>query len=147
MSEKTSQYQSPVFAVLNDHEFELREPFVFEWLENDDLHQITIPAGYSFDGASVPRICWSLTGLIPTGIHMGASAVHDYCYQRRGLISGNTLKKWDVQMGWKPEPVKWERSQCDDMFRQIMVAAGETPWKTTVMYWAVRLFGQAAWDR
>lgn len=138
-------YQPPVFTILNDREFELVRPFVFEWEQDGQRYRLTIPAGYPFDGASVPRACWSLTGLLPTGVHMGAAAAHDFLYQRRGLLVRGELEKW-IDSHWVPLAERWDRKQCDEMFRRIMKMAGETPWKIKAMYWAVRLFGGKAWN-
>jgi Protein of unknown function (DUF1353) len=145
-------YRSPIITNLNDHEFTLVEPFVFEWDEPQLIpmlvqpYRITIPKGYPFDGASVPRLCWTLTGLLPTGVHLGASAVHDWAYQRRGHLVSNEVERWNGVV-WEPVAVVWTRKQCDEMFLRIMRDAGETAWKASAMFWAVRVFGGAAWDR
>lgn len=138
-------YKPPVITILNDREFELVEPLIFEWADPLEW-QITIPAGFPFDGASVPRICWTLTGLLPTGVHLGAAAVHDYGYQRRGrLIRGEIKTKENGE--WVPVPINWNnRKKWDDLFLLIMKAANETPWKAWAMHKAVRLFGGPAWN-
>lgn len=143
-------YHPPIITILNDHEFELVEPFVFEWEDEKtgERRRITIPSGYPFDGASVPRICWSLTGLLPTGVHLGAAAIHDYVYQRRGRLIRDELQRYDKVSGrWVPIAEVWTRRQCDDLFLRIMQDAGETPWKARTMHWAVRIFGGIAWDK
>lgn len=139
-------YAPPILTILNDKEFELVEPFSFKWFEEDgSKYKITIPKGYIFDGASVPRFCWSLTGLIPTGIHMGAALVHDYSYQRRGRLIRSELEK-EIDGKWCYVSAVWDRKQCDDMFSFIMEAGGVTPWKRIAMYRAVRWFGGKAWN-
>lgn len=148
-------YESPVITILNDHEFELVKSFVFKWDDDGRLFRITIPKGFVFDGASVPRICWTLTGLLPTGIHLGAACIHDYLYQKRGRLNQREVclrrldKNTEVREEdkWLPVQGVWDRKQCDDMFLKVMKVAGETMWKAQTMYWAVRTFGAAAWDR
>jgi hypothetical protein len=141
-------YRSPVVAVLNDHEFELIEPFLYCWQDaaSGVLYKMTVPAHYPFDGASVPRICWTLTGLLPTGVHLGAAAVHDYLYQRRGQIRDGEAQHF-VSGQWQPFNANWTRKQCDQLFLDIMLLAGETRWKAWSMWQAVRLFGGFAWSR
>ncbi len=145
-------YKPPVVTILNDHDFELVEPFVFGWEEVTALPlasrqwRITIPAGFSFDGASVPRVCWTLTGLLPSGVHLGAAAVHDYAYERRGRIIRGEVACL-MEGVWQPQGVVWDRGQCDEMFLRIMRDAGETSWKSRVMFAAVRAFGGVAWNR
>lgn len=139
-------YTAPVVTILNDHEFELVQPFAFQWEDSEGVFQITIPKGYPFDGASVPRACWSLTGLLPTGVHMGAAAVHDWLYQRRGYLNrGELLEQQGDQ--WVPVVDVWTRQMCDDLFLRIMQAGGVTPWKAKAMHWAVRVFGGRAWNQ
>jgi|SRR5882762_8854416 len=138
-------YKSPVIKILNDTDFELVEPFLYRWVA-DKSYQITIPNGFVTDGASVPRFCWSLTGLLPSGVHLGAAVVHDYLYQRRGLLNDGELSVNIRDDQWLPVDQTWTREQCDNMFANIMTKAGETPWKNHAMYWAVRIFGGAAWN-
>ncbi len=138
-------YKSPVIEILNDTDFELVEPFMFQWHDEESTRRITIPKGFVTDGASIPRFCWSLTGLIPTGVHMGAAVVHDWLYQRRGFVNEGALEVVFRDFN-TPINEQWTRADCDRMFRRIMQTAGETPWKTQAMYWAVRLFGGAAWN-
>jgi hypothetical protein len=140
-------YTPPVITILNDHQFELVEPFIFGWQDTVIPERIVVAKGYPTDGASIPRISWSLTGLLPTGVHLGAAVMHDYLYQRRGkLTEGEYQRQLTVDADWTPKDLDWNRKQCDDMFLRIMQTAGETPWKAQAMYWAVRLFGGAAWN-
>lgn len=143
-------YRPPVITILNDHEFELTQPFSYEWQDETsrERRRIIIPAGYPFNGASVPRICWTLTGLLPTGVHLGAAAIHDYLYQRRGYLIRDELQRHDQASGqWVPVAALWNRKMADDLFRRIMRDAGEVAWKREAMYRSVRLFGGPAWNR
>lgn len=144
-------YRPPVITILNDHEFELVEPFSYEWQDEKtrEWWKITIPEGYCYDGASIPRIFWTLTGLLPIGTHAGAAAVHDYGYQRRGrLIRGEMEWRPNDTAQWVPRAINWDDHRIwDGLFRRIMRDAGETPWKREAMYRAVWLFGGAAWNR
>ena len=139
-------YKSPIVSIINDSEFELAEEFAFYWTEGQKDLKFTLPAGFVFDGASVPRFCWSLTGLLPTGVHLGAAAVHDEAYKRRGLLTKGQVSLLIGDDKWLPVDTQWDRKQCDDMFKRIMIAAEETSWKANAMYWAVRIFGGAAWN-
>lgn len=142
-------YLSPKVEILNDSEFSLVEDFTYEWTDKGTNYKIIIPKDFVTDGASIPRFCWSLTGLIPSGVHLGAAVVHDYLYEHRGhLVRGElSFGKSERYDFWIVCASDWNRKECDDMFRRIMTDAGETVWKREAMYWAVRVFGQAAWDR
>lgn len=144
ITSKEFVYKSPIFTVQTDKLYRLVEPFVFEWIENGDTHQILIPAGDTSNGASNPRILWTLTGILPVGVYIGAAFVHDYIYERKGRVM---LSKVGPDHSLTPEPVLWSRKQCDDMFRLIMLSAEVDPATAWVMWKAVRIFGGFYWNR
>jgi hypothetical protein len=82
---------------------------------------ITVPRGFVTDFASVPRLFWSI--LPPIGRYGYAALFHDYVY-------------WQ-QIG--------TRSEADVVFRDTMDELGVPTWKRAILFWAVRLFGFAAW--
>lgn len=82
---------------------------------------ITVPVGFVTDFASIPRPLWWL--LPAWGKYGKAAVIHDYLYK----IGRGT------------------RKEADDIFREAMAFSGVKPWKISVMYWAVRLFGWLAW--
>lgn len=41
-------------------------------------YRLRIPAGYAFDGASIPRKLWGREGFAPVEVHMWAALPHDY---------------------------------------------------------------------
>ena len=86
------------------------------------LGEITVPAGFAWDGASIPRI---LHGILPIwGAHVGAALIHDYLYKTKPCT----------------------REQADQAFRELMVQDGVPPRKARVMYRAVQALGQDRWD-
>lgn len=56
--------------------------FTVSWETEDgqgDCTTYTIPAGYEFDGASVPRMFWGFPfGYTPDGVHRAAALEHDF---------------------------------------------------------------------
>lgn len=48
-----------------------------------DERYYTVPAGYQFDGASVPRLLWWL--FVPAGLALEAASLHDWLYDNRGF--------------------------------------------------------------
>lgn len=85
--------------------------------------RINIPAGFTYDLASVP---WAFTRILPKAhpLMFKAATVHDYLY-------------------WKHIGTKEE---ADNIFYEIMVQEGMPLWKAKAAYQAVNLFGQSAWD-
>jgi hypothetical protein len=92
----------------------LLEDYAFDW--------IVVPAGFIFDGASVPRFFWRVvTPHSPLVIR--AALGHDYGY--------TTRKK----------PREW----LDNWFREVLIEDGVNALTAAAMYRAVRLFGDRAY--
>lgn len=84
------------------------------------MHWVTIPPGYRFDGASIPRCLWSLIGSPFEPSLMKAACVHDWycehtadCYQSRVI--------------------------GDAVFFYLLTKAGVARWRRVLMYLGVRL--------
>jgi hypothetical protein len=85
---------------------------------------IIVPRYFIFDGASIPRIAWSL---IYSPFHpdvVAAALIHDYDYFVHPV--GKKL--------------------ADKRFLEYLIVNGANTRKSHEMYWAVRLFGGSAWD-
>ncbi|MAS94069.1 MAG: hypothetical protein CMO55_12810 [Verrucomicrobiales bacterium] len=83
----------------------------------------TANSGSEIDGASIPRIFWTLVGAPTTGLYRDASVIHDvYCDSRE--------RSW--------EETHW-------VFRDACREAGLGPWKANLMYLAVFHYGPI-WD-
>lgn len=93
-------------------------------VEVDDGEVITVPIGFTTDGASIPTIAQKLTGWKPfEGPQRWAGIVHDWLYYQDG----------------------YSRKRADQIFRDILRAEDATDFRTTAMYWAVRLFSRWAY--
>jgi hypothetical protein len=84
---------------------------------------IDVPAGFTTDGASVPRVFWSLFS--PTGSYLKAAVIHDYLYVNQ-LFS---------------------RETTDLIFLEAMKESGVGFFTRRAVYRAVRLGGWIAWKR
>lgn len=100
-----------------------------------DCKGFTVPAGYQHDGASVPRFAWTLTGLLPDGIHRPAALIHDYLYWMGGLAS---------RYGY---PFSYSRKTADNIFREILNDLKLKKWHVAVLYWGVRIGGGSSWKK
>ncbi len=87
---------------------------------------ITVPAGATSDGASIPQQAWNL--LPPFGPYWLAAVVHDSMYR------GTTMPRIEA------------RSDADLIFFEAMLALGVELSLARVIYNAVDRFGHAAWD-
>jgi hypothetical protein len=100
---------------------------------------ITIPAGFIYDGASVPRVLWSLSGLTPDGLIRAASLVHDWIYVHKGevLAMHKNIKY----------PLKLTRAQTDRIFLDHMANSGMGWWERNTAFAAVRAYGWTQWKK
>ena len=96
-------------------------------------HRITVPAGYKFDLASVPRIFWFL--IAPFELSIAAPLIHDFLYDSKG----------DPPAGSIRPPKIFSRKEADGIFREIMEKENVAGWRRFFAYWAVRWFGWFAW--
>jgi hypothetical protein len=120
-----SSFTTPlIVSPLDDgHRWELKELFEYHVGTKESTEVIRIPAGFITDFASVPRFLW---GIIPPWDKYGkAAVVHDFCY-------GLEL---------------YPRKRCDEIFLEGMTVLNVPLWKRQTMYYAVRIFGQAVWDK
>ena len=82
---------------------------------------IDVPAGFLTDGASVPRVFWSLFD--PTGPYLQAAVIHDYLYNTQ----------------------VFSRETADEVFLEAMKACGVGFITRQTVYRAVRFGGWVAW--
>lgn len=120
----TIEYESSglQFTAADDsgRRFRLLAPFAVKITHDGETHSIVVPAGFESDLASVPRPFWSW--IPPYGRYLWASIVHDFLYML-GSRSGIT------------------RKQADQVFHQMMLHAGVSKWRASIMYSAVRVGG------
>lgn len=85
---------------------------------------VTAGQGFVTDFASVPRIFW---WIIPKwGKYGNAAVIHDWLYCQQ---------------------TEKNRAESDNILYEAMGVLDVVPWKKTVIYYAVRLFGWIAWLR
>lgn len=83
---------------------------------------VTIPTGFETDGASIPKIFWSI--IYPFGPYFPAALLHDYLYSKKS--DGRFIV---------------DREHADLLFLEAMFNIG-VPWKTRhLIHYSVRIFG------
>lgn len=88
----------------------------------------TIPAGYTYDGASVPTLiglAWRVTAAKADSRVMRAALEHDWLCDNQPLGTTHVM--------------------AADRFRSVLVSAGLAPWRAAVMHRAV-LLGGPRWN-
>ncbi|MCK5602441.1 DUF1353 domain-containing protein [Candidatus Pacearchaeota archaeon] len=100
---------------------------------------IHIPERFITDGASIPRIFWTLIGH-PMEDYVQAAVVHDYLY-----TSEDQLKNMPFVGEWKV--YKYTRRACDYIFYEAMGALDVGKVKRMLMYQAVRRCAGRLWRK
>ena len=100
---------------------------IFTLCEDLTVEGITVPAGFSSDGASVPRFFWRL--VFPPGDQkaLRAAFVHDWLY--------------------RTHPEGWIREAADLLFLKLLLKDGMPKFRAVLAWLGVRLFGGQAWKQ
>lgn len=130
--------RDPAF-LLGKPTYEVRTRWEYEWR---GLSIVALP-GYQFDGASVPRLFWALTGYTPYGVHVAAALAHDIACDLEGCLRNGKL------LGSPVAPKRGEVSafavissvDAAELFYDLMLASGVRRSKALIMWLAVRWFG------
>ena len=118
-----SSFTSPlVVEFLGKNKWRLSR--TFEYRRGPDNKAIRVPAGFTTDFASIPKMFWSI--LSPYGRWGKAAVVHDYLYY---------INK------------EYTRKQADKIFKEAMGVLGVNWLIKGTMYRAVRWFGGGAWKK
>ena len=115
--------------LLGTRKWEVAEDF---WFELDGESYI-IPAGFEFDGASVPKFL--ATFLSPVGVLLMGGLVHDYGYKYATL-----MKDDGTDIGYRDQ-AHWDR-----IFRDICIEVNGFKFLNYLAYWTLRLAGFVAWN-
>lgn len=99
--------------------------FIAPFEYNNPPVKIIIPIGFKSDGASIPRLAWSIIGSPWTGKYKYAVVIHDY------LTATQTTT----------------RREADRIFLDAMKVLNVSRWKRRVIWLAVRLFGWSTWRK
>lgn len=123
MSDQFIQWEG--FWTFNDLPDDIRE-LVSEIKFTIPSHgKVTIMPGFKFDGASIPRLFWTLIGSPFTGKYKRAALLHDALYAAE----------------------IFSRKVCDEIFLQYMKEEKVSWWRRNSMWLAVRAFGGTVWSK
>ena len=102
---------------------------------------VAIPMGFVWDGASVPRWLWGVSGIRPDGLIRAAALVHDWWYR------GSPLLPDGLRHSVPGCKMTLCRKDADDLFYKISREAGVPRRQAWRAYLAVRMFGKKAWNQ
>ena len=102
----------------------------YQWKLGEELEytsdsgvKVTVPKGFLFDGASIPRGLWNI--LRVGGVQLYGACVHDYCYRTHVV----------------------DKKTADDLFLEALLDKGVSEIKANTMYKAVDWFGSGSYKR
>lgn len=123
------QYDAEASRALGADHWRVTEGFRFYVGTPDSGEWVNVPAGYLTDGASVPRMFWSL--IPPWGIYGQAAVVHDIlCEYLSTTLHGL--------------PHRITRARCDQILLEAMVALQVPLVKRQLIYRSVSLYRRLA---
>ena len=123
--------------------YRLLDDFAYDREFAESVERIIVPAGFTFDGASIPRAAWSVVGLTPGGPILAAATVHDLLYRFDGKLPPGCLLEREVAGDWRPLDYAFSRKEADAIFREIMRATGAfRGLQIWAAHAAVRVFGR-----
>ena len=117
--------------LMGSRHWEIVEDWRFE--VNGQKH--VIPAGFQFDGASVPKFL--ATFLSPVGVLLMGGLVHDYIYKYATMLK-DTKKR--------PNCGVMTQKEADILFRDICIEVNGFKVLNYLAYWSLRLAGFVAWN-
>jgi hypothetical protein len=112
--------QTPMKVETDDgHNFTLLQPYNYQTNAGE---LITIPAGTTTDGASVPQAMWNI--LPPFGTYWKAAVLHDYLYR----------------------VTKRPKKECDSILKEAMESLGVNDLTLLTIYEGVAIGGDEAFE-
>ena len=116
--------------LLGVRHWEIAEDFHYK-LNGEDF---VIPAGFKFDGASIPKFLHPF--LSPVGVLLIGGLVHDYGYKYATLLKKNKRDTLGTI----------SQKRADEIFRDIGINVNGFYLMNYLAYWSLRLGGFVAWN-
>ncbi len=158
------ELEQPLMVPIGPIEYKLTEEYAYYWEDEDEvIHRIVVPQGVETDGATVPQVVWSMSGIRPDGLIRAAALVHDWIYVNDGDLPDGSHTIWtgtkhefynlyypyrkensvehNYAEKWVDEDRYWSHRDADKLFAKIMKEAGMAGFRVQIAYLAVRMFG------
>ena len=119
-----------VMWLLSTRNWKLIKP----WRYNINGVEYIIPAGFEFDGASIPKFL--RTFFSPVGVLLIGGLVHDYMYKYTACKPADP----------KGSLLLVDQKKADQIFRDINIEVNGFYFMNYLAYWSLRLGGFVAWN-
>lgn len=127
----------------------LHSPYRCTWEHKGQQVRLTVPAGFVYNGASVPQLLWSI---YPPHALDRAAVFHDFLYRGAGLLPYGaheylTGLNTPGAYRWVPITARWTRAAADRLFFEQLRQDPKGPgWvRQRMAYAMVRAFGGGRW--
>ena len=124
--------------------YKLEDDYSIDIKINNDIYTIVTHKGFLYDGASVPRFAWTISGLTPDGLLRAAALVHDVFYVHKGVLDLKT-KDVTVYKNGQLSTLTLTRKESDQLFKAILIKSHVTKFKANLAYHSVRIGGYYKW--
>jgi len=118
-----------IMWLLSTRNWQLTKDFTYKI----DGKEYIIPAGFQFDGASIPKFL--RTFFSPVGVLLVGGLVHDYAYKYACL-----------KRTGKGALLVLDQKRADQIFRDINIEVNGFYFMNYLAYWSLRLGGFVAWN-
>ena len=105
-----------------------------DWKYNINGTEYVIPAGFQFDGASIPKFL--RTFFSPVGVLLVGGLVHDYAYKYQTLLCKNKKDTMGII----------SQARADQIFRDININVNGFYVMNYLSYYSLRIGGFVAWN-
>ena len=105
-----------------------------DWHYTIDGVDYVIPAGFQFDGASIPKFL--RTFFSPVGVLLVGGLVHDYAYKYQTLLCKNKKDTMGII----------SQARADQIFRDININVNGFYAMNYLSYYSLRIGGFVAWN-
>ena len=136
--------QQPADRQIGKRLKQLTEPWWCQWIYKRQYRQMFAPADYVYDGASIPRIAWSILGIAPSGPIDAAALAHDISYRAMGGLKPDALKGCQI-LNLDGTPITISRRETDWLFKTFGTYAGIPKHRMGIATGFVRAFGNKHW--
>ena len=140
----------PDLRPIKKGKYQLQEKWKYIWEKDGITRCIVIPKGFVSDGASAPRLLWTVTGITPDGLVRAGALVHDFLYKHGGDLPKGSYQELNPYIAldeWIPLNDIWTRKNADRIFCRIMKESGVGKIKRRIAYRGVRMFGWIFWKK
>ncbi len=143
---KPMTFKQPNIMPIKRGLYRLEEDYCYQWEHGGSFYRITVPAGFQYDGNSVPRLVWTLAGITRDGLNRAAGLVHDFIYRHSGKLPANSFQTLAHNGEWVCISSNiWSRLGADRIYGRLLRTAGVSSYRRRAAFWGVRAGGIFTW--